>query len=94
MKVLKFLIKIIELPFKFICYLLIYLYKILISPLIPHSCIYYPTCSTYTLLAIKEFGVIKGVYLGGMRILRCTPFHKGKEDFVPYNIKGDKKWIF
>jgi len=44
--------------------------------------------------AIKEFGVFKGVYLGCRRLLRCTPKHTGGLDLVPYNIKGEKKWIF
>ena len=94
MKIVSFILKVIEIPFKYLSYLLIYLYKFLISPLLPKSCIYHPTCSTYTLGAIKEHGVLFGAYLGGKRILRCTPFHKGGLDLVPYNIKGDHKWIF
>ena len=46
------------------------------------------------LLSIKEFGIIKGVFLGTKRICKCTPKRKGGLDFVPLNIKGDKKWIF
>jgi len=46
------------------------------------------------LKAIKEFGVFKGVMLGIKRIFRCTPRHNGGIDYVPLNIKGDKKWIF
>ena len=94
MKILNRIIKVIELPFKYLSYLVIYIYKYLISPLLPKSCIYYPTCSTYMLLAIKEFGVVKGGFLGVKRICKCTPFHKGGVDLVPYNLKGDKKWIF
>ncbi len=81
-------------PVRLICYGLIYLYKIFISPLIPKSCIYYPTCSTYMLECIKEWGIIKGIYLGSRRIARCTPFHKGGVDLVPINIKGGNKWVF
>lgn len=72
---------------------LIYVYKGLISPLLPHGCIYLPTCSTYTLKAIKSFGVFVGGYLGLKRILRCTPKHLGGVDPVPDNIKGDCKWL-
>ena len=86
--------KILFFPVRLVCYILIYFYKFCISPLLPKSCIYYPTCSTYMLQAIKEYGVIKGVWLGTKRILRCTPVHKGGIDLVPTNIKGDKKWIF
>ena len=81
-------------PLRLVCYFLIYLYKFLISPLFPKSCIYYPTCSTYMLLSIKEWGVVKGIYIGSRRILRCTPFHKGGVDLVPINIKGGNKWVF
>ena len=94
MKFFTFLGKVIEYPFKLLSYLVIYLYKFLISPLLPKSCIYTPTCSTYTLQAIQEHGFVKGGLLGAKRIVRCTPFHKGGVDLVPVNIKGDKKWIF
>ncbi len=94
MKILNIIKKVIEFPFKMLCYLLIYIYKFLISPLLPKCCVYAPTCSTYMLHAIKEFGVIKGIFLGTKRLLRCTPKNKGKIDPVPDNIKGDKKWVF
>ncbi len=93
MNLIKKALKIIELPFKYLAYLLIYLYKWLISPILPGSCMYHPSCSTYTLQAIKEHGVIKGIYLGSKRIMRCTPLHHGGIDLVTPNIKGDKKWI-
>ncbi|MBQ2864067.1 MAG: membrane protein insertion efficiency factor YidD [Clostridia bacterium] len=86
--------KIIFYPVKLLCYGLIYFYKFVISPLLPSTCIYYPTCSSYMLLAIKEHGVFKGIWLGTKRIFRCTPKHTGGLDLVPLNIKGDKKWIF
>ena len=43
-------------------------------------CKYYPTCSEYTKQAIDKYGVIKGVFLGILRILRCNPFSKGGYD--------------
>jgi len=87
--------KILLFPFKVIIYIPIYLYKFLISPLIPHTCRFYPSCSTYFIESVKEFGPIKGSYLGIKRILRCTPNNKRKGyDPVPINIKGVKKWIF
>ena len=88
------ILKILLFPIKLVCYLLIYFYKFVISPFFPKTCIYYPTCSSYMFQAIKEFGVIKGVWLGTKRIFRCTPKHNGGIDLVPINIKGDKKWIF
>lgn len=47
------------------------------------TCIYYPSCSEYTKIAIVRHGSVKGVYLGVRRILRCTPFHSPKVDLVP-----------
>lgn len=88
----KFL-KILTFPFRLICYILIYLYKILISPLLPKSCIYQPSCSTYAILAIKRFGVAKGIFLTSKRILSCHQHNKGGLDPVPDNIKGEIKWI-
>lgn len=82
-------------PFKLILYIPVYLYKFLISPLIPHVCRFYPTCSNYFILALKEFGPFKGFYLAVKRILRCTPNNKRRGyDPVPINLKGVKKWIF
>ena len=53
-------------------------------PLHTHSlCKYNPTCSNYMIEAIKEYGSIKGTYLGIKRILRCNPFSKGGYDPVP-----------
>ena len=81
--------------FKFIIKLPVYFFKYCISPLIPHSCKFYPTCSSYFLQAIDQFGIFKGFYLGVKRIFKCTPFSK-KYGFDPLliNIKGDCKWLF
>jgi hypothetical protein len=60
------------------------LYKIFISPLIPPSCLYRPTCSEYFRESIMRFGIIKGHLLGLMRLLRCNAwFFRGGEDPVP-----------
>ena len=63
--------------------LLIRFYQKFISPMFPAKCRFYPTCSQYTLEAIKEHGAIKGTYLGIRRILKCHPFHEGGYDPVP-----------
>lgn len=86
-------VKIIFYPIKLLALCLIYLYKILISPILPKSCIFTPSCSTYSVIAIKRFGVFKGFFLSFKRILRCNPTSKGGLDPVPDNIKGDIKWI-
>ncbi len=48
-------------------------YKFLISPLIGNSCRYLPTCSEYSIEALKEFGFSKGIFLSLKRILSCHP---------------------
>jgi hypothetical protein len=78
---------------RFICLVPVYFYKGCISPLLPHTCRFYPTCSTYTILAIKEFG-LKGFAIAADRIRRCNPKNKNcGYDPIPINIKGDSKWL-
>jgi hypothetical protein len=62
---------------------IIKVYKSLISPLFPNTCRFHPTCSTYAMEAIHEYGAIKGVYLAIIRISKCHPFHSGGFDPVP-----------
>ena len=60
-------------------------YKYLISPLFGHSCRYLPTCSEYSIDALKEYGFFKGLYMSVRRILSCHPlkFLGGGEGFDP-----------
>ena len=44
------------------------------------KCKYYPSCSEYTKQAIEKYGVLKGIFLGISRIIRCNPFSKGGYD--------------
>ncbi len=67
---------------KWCCLKLIRIYQYF-SKLTPANCRFEPTCSRYTYQAIERFGVIKGVYLGTKRILKCHPFHEGGYDPVP-----------
>ncbi|WP_396159615.1 membrane protein insertion efficiency factor YidD [Flavobacterium sp.] len=62
---------------------LIYIYKIVLSPLIPSSCRFQPTCSSYFIEALKIHGPFKGTYLGVNRIIRCHPWGKNGYDPVP-----------
>ncbi|MFN3740114.1 MAG: membrane protein insertion efficiency factor YidD [Thermodesulfovibrionales bacterium] len=62
--------------------LLIKLYKIILSPLWPGSCRFYPSCSDYSIEALRRYGVLKGGFLTFKRILRCNPFNPGGYDPV------------
>lgn len=58
-------------------------YQWLISPILPGSCRFYPSCSSYTLQAIETHGALKGGWLGLKRIVRCHPWNDGGMDPVP-----------
>ena len=62
-------------------------YKYLISPLLGNSCRYLPTCSDYSIEALKTYGFLKGSYLSLKRIFSCHPikFLGGGEGFDPVN---------
>jgi uncharacterized protein len=62
---------------------LIRFYQMFISPALPPSCIYTPSCSHYTFEAIQKYGALKGGWMGVRRILRCHPFARGGHDPVP-----------
>ncbi|MGB9771771.1 MAG: membrane protein insertion efficiency factor YidD [Candidatus Kapaibacteriota bacterium] len=67
-------------------YFLIYLvkfYQWFVSPLFPSSCRFYPSCSNYSIEALKKYGAIKGLWLSVRRIARCNPFNPGGYDPVP-----------
>jgi len=59
------------------------LYKLLLSPLFPPSCRFYPTCSQYAAEAIAKHGAVRGVSLAVKRLARCHPGHPGGIDLVP-----------
>ncbi|WP_139994455.1 membrane protein insertion efficiency factor YidD [Paenibacillus paridis] len=61
----------------------IHFYRKVISPLLPPSCRFYPTCSMYALEAIEKHGAAKGSWLAAKRIARCHPFNAGGYDPVP-----------
>jgi len=58
-------------------------YRLAISPLLPPTCRFQPTCSQYALEAIARFGAAQGSWLALRRLLRCHPFHPGGYDPVP-----------
>ena len=68
-------------------------YKLIISPLLGPSCRYQPTCSEYSIEALKEFGLIKGTFISLKRILSCHPikFLGGGDGFDPVKKKMKAK---
>jgi putative membrane protein insertion efficiency factor len=64
-------------------------YRKIVSPLLPPSCIYTPTCSAYAEEALQKHGAVKGSVLAVKRIFRCHPWHTGGYDPVP-EVKKDE----
>lgn len=64
-------------------------YQLLLSPLLPRTCRFTPSCSEYMIQAITAYGVVRGVGKGLWRLLRCQPFGKGGYD--PVIPKGEFK---
>jgi len=58
-------------------------YQAVLSPFLGNNCRYYPNCSSYTIQAIEQYGVIKGSWMGFRRVMRCHPWHEGGYDPVP-----------
>lgn len=58
-------------------------YQLAISPMLPPSCRYVPTCSQYTIEALRKHGPVKGLWLALRRILRCHPWGGSGYDPVP-----------
>ena len=68
---------------KYIALALIRFYQRFISPLLPPSCRYEPSCSKYGYEAISRYGILQGGWLAVKRIARCQPFFPGGHDPVP-----------
>lgn len=70
-------------PITLIFIAIVKLYQAMVSPLMPMSCRHLPTCSEYTIEALKTFGPFKGLYLSLKRILRCRPGGSHGHDPLP-----------
>jgi putative membrane protein insertion efficiency factor len=68
---------------KYVAMAIIRFYKKFISPMLPPSCRFTPTCSEYAYQSIDRFGIFKGGWMAVRRIGRCHPFHPGGYDPVP-----------
>jgi len=62
------------------------LYKRYISPALPHSCRYQPTCSEYAMEAVERHGVLRGAWMAALRLLRCNPF--GGSGYDPVRLEN------
>ena len=62
--------------------LIIKAYQYTLSPMLPRGCRFFPTCSAYSIDAVRKYGALKGVYLAVRRILRCNPWNPGGFDPV------------
>ncbi len=71
----KLIVNILILPIRF--------YQLAISPMLPPSCRYVPTCSQYAVEALRKHGPVKGLWLAVKRILRCHPWGGSGYDPVP-----------
>ena len=67
---------------------LVTVYRKVVSPLLPVSCRYRPTCSRYMIDALRTWGPVRGTWLGVRRILRCHPWGGSGDDPVPSREDG------
>lgn len=58
-------------------------YQAIVSPVLPPSCRFTPTCSSYTITSLERYGALRGGLLAARRILRCHPWNPGGHDPVP-----------
>ena len=57
-------------------------YQRLLSPALPARCKYHPSCSQYSVTAVRRYGILRGLILSAWRLLRCNPWSHGGVDFV------------
>ncbi|MCS5669876.1 MAG: membrane protein insertion efficiency factor YidD [Dehalococcoidia bacterium] len=68
---------------KYAILFMILAYQKTLSPLLPTSCRYHPSCSNYSHEAVEKYGVFKGIWLGAKRLSRCRPLGGQGYDPVP-----------
>ncbi|MDP2168652.1 MAG: membrane protein insertion efficiency factor YidD [Thermodesulfovibrionales bacterium] len=67
---------------KKIIVLAIDVYRAAVSPFLPSSCRFQPSCSAYSKEALQKYGAVKGLLLSAKRVFKCHPFHPGGYDPV------------
>ena len=68
---------------KYVVLSVIWVYQRTLSPLLPSSCRFYPSCSHYSQEAVDKYGIVKGIWLGIKRLGRCRPLGGQGYDPVP-----------
>ena len=68
---------------KHVLIFVITMYQKLLSPWLPPTCRFTPSCSQYAKEALKRYGALRGIFLSSKRVLKCHPFHAGGYDPVP-----------
>lgn len=69
---------------------LVRLYQLVMRPLLPPLCRFYPSCSDYALEALRVHGPARGSWLTVRRVCKCHPFHPGGVDLVPPALPADR----
>ncbi|MCB1192733.1 MAG: membrane protein insertion efficiency factor YidD [Leptospiraceae bacterium] len=71
--------------------ILIHIYQKYISPILPSSCRFYPSCSEYSKQAFETYGFFFALYLSLKRILKCNPMTKGYFDPLPLDKQSNRR---
>ncbi|TAN37978.1 MAG: membrane protein insertion efficiency factor YidD [Verrucomicrobia bacterium] len=66
---------------------LVRLYQLTLSPWLGNHCRFYPSCSTYSIEALRQHGAVRGLWLSFKRLAKCHPLHPGGVDRVPLSNK-------
>ena len=70
-------------PLAFFLHCLVRMYKLVLSPLFGNNCRFTPSCSSYALEALENFGALKGTWLTMKRIIKCHPWGGSGHDPIP-----------
>lgn len=88
---LKSMLRSIQKAIQWILIKIVRFYQLAISPYLGSSCRHSPTCSQYMIEAIREWGAVRGVWLGLKRLVKCHPWGTSGYDPVPKNDMNEDK---